>query len=248
MAEGLDLSVDRTSEVALGTQLIWKLRALIARAILPPGSKLPGIREVAETAGVNVNTVRSVFARLEEQGLIVSEHGRGTFVADGAPLDARLAEATELMIATARESGIDPQQLAAAVYVSPRAPVPPGTVRDRRGERQALYREIERLEREIGELDRLSPLEPSRPAEAQPRMLGVSELRKVRDDLAARLDQLQRERQEWRIEAEQLREAERREAEREAAEREAVERSPEHPWRAGVWTGRPGVAVSWTRA
>src|SRR5579884_678118 len=94
MPEGLDLSVDRASEVPLGTQLIWKLRSLIARGALEPGAKLPGVRELAETAGVNVNTVRSVFAKLEEQGLIVSEHGRGTFVAETAPLDARLAEAT----------------------------------------------------------------------------------------------------------------------------------------------------------
>ena len=80
----LGSSAMRVSEVALGTQLIWKLRTLIARGTVPPGAKLPGIREVAESAGVNVNTVRSVFARLEEQGLLTSEHGRGTFVADGA--------------------------------------------------------------------------------------------------------------------------------------------------------------------
>src|SRR5207248_3145370 len=135
MSEGLDLSVDRASEVALGTQLIWKLRSLIAKGGLPPGARLPGIREVAESAGVNVNTVRSVFARLEEQGLISSEHGRGTFVAEGARLDAKLAEATELVLATAHQSGIDPQELAAAVYVSPRAGAPSPPAPARRGER-----------------------------------------------------------------------------------------------------------------
>jgi DNA-binding transcriptional regulator YhcF (GntR family) len=242
MAEGLDLSVDRSSEVALGTQLIWKLRSLIAGGLLAPGSKLPGIREVAETAGVNVNTVRSVFARLEEQGVLVSEHGRGTFVADDARLDEKLAAATELVIATARESGIDPQELAAAVYVSPRVPPAP-SAQDRRSERQALYREIQQLEREVGELDPLTPLEQRRPADPQPRMLSVTELRALRDQLLSRVDQLRRERQEWRVESEQLREAERREAERETAERR-----DEHPWRAGVWTGGPGAAVSWTRA
>jgi DNA-binding transcriptional regulator YhcF (GntR family) len=246
MPEGLDLSVDRASEVALGTQLIWKLRALIARGALPPGARLPGIREVAETAGVNVNTVRSVFSRLEEQGLLVSEHGRGTFVAEGARLDAKLAEATELVVATARESGIDPQELAAAVYVSPRASTAASTAtapQNRREERQALHREIERLEREIGELDPLSPLEGSPPAGAQPRMLDLTELRAVRDDLAARIEQLRHERQEWRVESEQLRQEELREAEREAAQR-----SGDHRWRAGIWTGSPGAAVSWTRA
>lgn len=244
MSEGLDLSVDRTSEVALGTQLIWKLRALIARGVLPPGSKLPGIREVAETAGVNVNTVRSVFARLEEQGLLVSEHGRGTFVAEGARRDAKLAEATELVMSTARESGIDPQELAAALYVSPRLATKPARPADsRRRERQALYQEIERLEREVGQLDPLSKLEQRPAPEAQPRILAIAELRQVRDELVARVDELRRERQEWRVESEQLRQAELREAELQAAES-----GSDHPWRSGVWTGRSGVAVSWTRA
>jgi DNA-binding transcriptional regulator YhcF (GntR family) len=243
MSEGLDLSVDRSSEVALGTQLIWRLRSLIAGGVLAPGARLPGIREVAESAGVNVNTVRSVFARLEEQGLVSSEHGRGTFVAEGARLDAKLAEATELVIATAHQSGIDPQELAAAVYVSPRAAAASPPTPARRGERQALYREIEQLEREVGELDRLSPLEQGATTDPQPRMLGLAELRKVRDDLVARVDELRRERQQWRVESEQLREAERREE-----ERDATERRDEHPWRAGIWTGPRAVAVSWTRA
>src|SRR5436305_10694151 len=148
MPEGLDLSVDRASEVSLGTQLIWKLRSVIARGALEPGAKLPGIREVAHTAGVNVNTVRSVFAKLEEQGLLVSEHGRGTFVAEGAPLDAKLAETTELVMAAARDSGVDPQELAAALYVSPKLATPtvPSPSAPRQA-RQALHRQIQARER-----------------------------------------------------------------------------------------------------
>ena len=38
------------------------------------------IREAAAAAGVNVNTVRTVYARLETEGLVTSEQGRGTFV------------------------------------------------------------------------------------------------------------------------------------------------------------------------
>jgi DNA-binding transcriptional MocR family regulator len=39
------------------------------------------VRELAIEAGVNVNTVRSVYGRLENDGLVRSEQGRGTFVA-----------------------------------------------------------------------------------------------------------------------------------------------------------------------
>jgi GntR family transcriptional regulator len=77
----LDLSVDRGAEVPLGTQLAWKLRALVSGGALSPGDRLPSVRELAIAAGVNVNTVRSVYGRLEGEGLIRSVQGRGTFVA-----------------------------------------------------------------------------------------------------------------------------------------------------------------------
>src|SRR5436305_1165740 len=114
----LDLSIDRASEVPVSTQLIWKLRTLIATGVLPPEARLPGIREVADAAGVDVNTVRSVFARLEEQGLLASEHGRGTFVAASAQPNETLADAAATATAKAREAGIDLRDLAAALYVS----------------------------------------------------------------------------------------------------------------------------------
>ena len=40
-----------------------------------------GLRELAEASGVNVNTVRAVYQRLEQEGLIDSQQGSGTFVA-----------------------------------------------------------------------------------------------------------------------------------------------------------------------
>src|SRR2546423_9965403 len=79
-----DLAVDRDDDLPLATQLAWKLKALIAAGHLPPGARLPGVRDLAELAGVNANTVRAVYARLDQQGLISSEHGRGTFAAEGS--------------------------------------------------------------------------------------------------------------------------------------------------------------------
>ena len=48
---------------------------------LSTGDRLPSVRELAEVAGVNVNTARAVYSRLESEGLVRSEQGRGTFVA-----------------------------------------------------------------------------------------------------------------------------------------------------------------------
>jgi GntR family transcriptional regulator len=80
-AHELGLSVDRGAEVPLGTQLAWRLRQLVDEGGLRPGDRLPSVRELAIEAGVNVNTARSVYGRLENEGLVSSEQGRGTFVA-----------------------------------------------------------------------------------------------------------------------------------------------------------------------
>jgi DNA-binding transcriptional regulator YhcF (GntR family) len=72
--------LERGSGVPLGVQLAGKLEGAIRTGELSAGDKLPSVRAMATLAGVNVNTVRTVYGRLEQQGLISSEHGRGTFV------------------------------------------------------------------------------------------------------------------------------------------------------------------------
>ena len=88
MASELDLRVDRALGVPVGTQLSWKIRSLIDEGRLGAGQQLPSIRDLAAEAGVNVNTVRAVYARLERDGVVSSEQGRGTFVVGGGRSDA----------------------------------------------------------------------------------------------------------------------------------------------------------------
>jgi GntR family transcriptional regulator len=80
MVDSTQFGLDRDSGIPLGVQLAEKLREHVERGRLTGGDKLPSVRQMAELARVNVNTVRTVYARLEQEGLLVSEHGRGTFV------------------------------------------------------------------------------------------------------------------------------------------------------------------------
>jgi GntR family transcriptional regulator len=84
VAKGLNLTVDRDAELPLGAQLAGRIRAALRDGALGPGDRLPSVRELAKAVGVNVNTVRAVYARLENEGLVRSEQGRGTFV-EGMP-------------------------------------------------------------------------------------------------------------------------------------------------------------------
>src|SRR5436190_9347576 len=106
----------RSDDLPLGAQLAWRLRALIASGQLGPGDRLPGVRELASGTGVNVNTARTVYRRLEEDGLIVSRHGLGTFVSEDAPASPELERLAADAADRARESGVDPRDLARAIY------------------------------------------------------------------------------------------------------------------------------------
>jgi GntR family transcriptional regulator len=101
MAEALDLRVDRSSGEPLGTQLTEQIRAAVADGRLGEGDRLPSVRELARLVEVNVNTVRAVYARLEAEELVRSEHGRGTFVAGpGAPTRRQLRDQITALEAT----------------------------------------------------------------------------------------------------------------------------------------------------
>ena len=56
------------------------LAADIASGKLAPGRRLPPGRELAEEFGVAYHTIRRATKALRERGLIVTVHGRGTFV------------------------------------------------------------------------------------------------------------------------------------------------------------------------
>ncbi|WP_018085189.1 PLP-dependent aminotransferase family protein [Desulfurispora thermophila] len=72
--------LERTAKQPLYLQLADLLAAKIADHTLPPGSKLPPERELAALLGVSRTTAQSAYRHLEEQGLVTSRVGSGTYV------------------------------------------------------------------------------------------------------------------------------------------------------------------------
>jgi DNA-binding transcriptional regulator YhcF (GntR family) len=198
----LELTVDRDADLPLGVQLALKLRGLIATGALRRGRRLPGVRELADSAGVNVNTARSVYARLEEEGWVTSRQGRGTHVAPDAPSRPELLDLIRTVEAKARALGLGRQELGAAMYVGSDAlqrdtasgtseapPTPdPRPTSDERTLRRAFQREIADLETQL-EQTRGVPGDPPQPQspKAAGRILTLAELRALRDELRDRL-------------------------------------------------------------
>ena len=60
------------------------LRALVERRMLRPGDALPSVRSLAESLGVNRNTVVAAYRQLTQAGVVVTFGRGGTRVADRA--------------------------------------------------------------------------------------------------------------------------------------------------------------------
>lgn len=175
------IAVDRTADVPVGVQLAWTLRNAINSGRLGPGDQLPPVRQLAEELGVNPNTLRATYARLEAEDLIDTRHGRGTFVTaagEGEGLSRLLADTTQ----AALEAGVDRRTLAAALYVE-------GTTGDddEAVARRHLHQEIAALERIVAVMKPPTPQPDGGRAGRGPRILSIAELEQVRDDLIARI-------------------------------------------------------------
>jgi GntR family transcriptional regulator len=98
--------IDSESRVPIYGQIVEQIKAQIAAGQLVPGDQLPTIRQLATDLRINFNTVVRAYLDLEREGLISTQRGRGTFVAD-SPEEEALAqmrdEKMELIIATALE-------------------------------------------------------------------------------------------------------------------------------------------------
>jgi GntR family transcriptional regulator len=237
-------AVDPDDELPVGLQLTLRLRALIATGRLAAGERLPSVRRLAEWAGVNSNTVRAVYAALEEEGLVAGQHGRGTFVAAGVRTAPELEEIAIEAIRKARAAGLSARELAEVTLVCaaipgdalgdadvPAAPAGIDTVEaEAIGIRKELRRQIGVLERDLADFARFIPADmPTAPRVTSAHVAGVEELEQTRDTLVAQLSEA------------------RRAAERRAAE-EARRRAGAESARDAEEAGPLARAMGWWRA
>lgn len=90
--------------------LFDQLRGQIIEGIrvgrLPPGTRLPTVRELAVRLGMAVNTVARAYRELESAGILETRGRFGTFVARNDPADAAMATAAHTYAAAAKSLGI----------------------------------------------------------------------------------------------------------------------------------------------
>ena len=102
----IDAQASRPPFDQLRTQIIDAIRD----GRLPPGTRLPTVRELAAQLGLAVNTVARAYRELESAGLVETRGRFGTFVAGTDPADAAMTSAANTYVAAAKALGIDKER------------------------------------------------------------------------------------------------------------------------------------------
>jgi GntR family transcriptional regulator len=74
--------LDGHSGVPVYRQLIDQVQGAVASNVLTVGDQLPTVRQVAVDLTINPNTVLRAYREMEIRGLLDSQQGTGTFIAD----------------------------------------------------------------------------------------------------------------------------------------------------------------------
>ncbi len=92
----MDFSIDPRSGVPFYRQIIELVKYGIVRGRLSPGDQLPTVRQLAADLSVNLNTVVRAYREMEIQGVLDTQQGSGTFVANYRPDIGELEMAQKL--------------------------------------------------------------------------------------------------------------------------------------------------------
>ena len=79
---GFRFAIDLYSGVPVYRQLIDQARSGVASGSLTAGDQLPTVRQLAVDLSINPNTVMRAYRELELGGLLETQQGTGTFIAN----------------------------------------------------------------------------------------------------------------------------------------------------------------------
>jgi GntR family transcriptional regulator len=95
---GLPLLITDDEHIPIYLQIVHQIRYLITSRQLIADTRLPSVRVLAETLGVNAGTVAQAFRVLQQEGVIDSQRGRGTFVVPLPDAASRLSGRQDKLI------------------------------------------------------------------------------------------------------------------------------------------------------
>lgn len=110
--------LDFRGHIPIYVQIVEHVRRMIAAEVLKPGDQLPTVRQLAADLRVNFNTIARAYRMLDEDGVISTQQGRGTFVLEPLPPEratrlrkAALEELTKTFLQDAEHLGFEPKEI-----------------------------------------------------------------------------------------------------------------------------------------
>lgn len=76
------INLDYQSRTPIYEQIVTEIEKYVVLGIFKPKEQIMSIRELAETLGVNPNTVKKAYSELERKGVIQTISTKGNFISD----------------------------------------------------------------------------------------------------------------------------------------------------------------------
>ena len=97
-------------------QIIERVQMDIITGRYQPGDKLPSVRDLAQEAAVNPNTMQKALSELERSGLIYSQRTSGRFITEDKELIHQMkkelgAAEVSAFVAHMKQLGITPEEI-----------------------------------------------------------------------------------------------------------------------------------------
>lgn len=100
------LRIDPSGTGPLHERIAGAVRRAVVEGEFAPGERLPAAHDLADSVGVNINTVLRAYRDLRDQGLVDLRRGRGATIRAGAVNHARLHALADDLLAEARHVGL----------------------------------------------------------------------------------------------------------------------------------------------
>lgn len=117
----MNINIDRKNGIPIYIQVKNQIMSEIKNGNLKIGEKMPTERELSQRLNTSRNTISAAYNLLEQEGVLISYQGRGTFVAEEAKpwkqhnIKDRLLKIIDLGLEEAIEMGLDTKEYLAIV-------------------------------------------------------------------------------------------------------------------------------------
>jgi GntR family transcriptional regulator len=115
--ETISFTLDPANAAPIYRQIIQQIEYAILSERMRPGDRLPTIRSLAVELKTNPNTIAKAYGELEIRGILETQVGSGTYIADKKPvveddsLNRKIREVVGRFVQEMRDLGVEKREL-----------------------------------------------------------------------------------------------------------------------------------------